>query len=103
LLLDKAKGQLSVQSLLDTLQQTMEFESSIASKFGVQVSFLLHKQDTTGSQSCFGGQLSEIFKATSHQNARPTTSITTAFAPHMGVYIDAQDKYGAAFFIHVSD
>jgi hypothetical protein len=43
-LLDKAKTQLTVPLLLDTLQQTMEFESSIATKFGVPVSALIGRR-----------------------------------------------------------
>jgi hypothetical protein len=54
-LLDKAKAQLTVPLLLDTLQQTMEFESSIATKFGVPVSALVGRRIPsflTFSDSC---------------------------------------------------
>ncbi|KAI0358545.1 hypothetical protein OH77DRAFT_1420941 [Trametes cingulata] len=72
-LLSKAGSKLTVKQLLDTLQETMEFESSIMRKFGTSVR--------------------ELLKATTPPNAtRPLKPITSAFEPHMGVYIDAQDK-----------
>jgi hypothetical protein len=36
-LLSKAKATLTVKLLLDTLNETMEFETSIATKFGLPV------------------------------------------------------------------
>ncbi|KAI0633222.1 Vps53-like protein [Trametes polyzona] len=72
-LLSKAGSKLTVKQLLDTLQETLEFESSITRKFGTS--------------------LHELLKATTPPNAtRPLKPITSAFEPHMGVYIDAQDK-----------
>ncbi|KAJ8494966.1 hypothetical protein ONZ51_g1987 [Trametes cubensis] len=72
-LLSKAGSKLTVKQLLDTLQETMEFEASITRKFGTS--------------------LRELLKATTPSNAtRPLKPITSAFEPHMGVYIDAQDK-----------
>lgn len=46
-LLSKAGSKLTVKQLLDTLQETMDFESSITRKFGTSVSYswmLSHKQ-----------------------------------------------------------
>jgi hypothetical protein len=37
-LLSKGKGTLTVKLLIDTLTETMEFEASIATKFGLPVS-----------------------------------------------------------------
>ncbi|KAI0935268.1 hypothetical protein AcV7_003755 [Taiwanofungus camphoratus] len=72
-LLSKAGSKLTVKQLLDTLQETMEFEASIARKFITS--------------------LAEILKATQPAGAsRPSKTISSAFEPHMGVYIDAQDK-----------
>ncbi|KAI9067270.1 hypothetical protein FKP32DRAFT_1673066 [Trametes sanguinea] len=72
-LLSKAGSKLTVKQLLDTLQETMEFEASITRKFGVS--------------------LRELLKTTTPPGAtRPSKPITSAFEPHMGVYIDAQDK-----------
>ncbi|OSD06968.1 hypothetical protein PYCCODRAFT_1431153 [Trametes coccinea BRFM310] len=72
-LLSKAGSKLTVKQLLDTLQETMEFEASITRKFGVS--------------------LRELLKTTTPPGAtRPLKPITSAFEPHMGVYVDAQDK-----------
>ncbi|EIW62635.1 uncharacterized protein TRAVEDRAFT_160554 [Trametes versicolor FP-101664 SS1] len=72
-LLSKAGSKLTVKQLLDTLQETMDFESSITRKFGTSVR--------------------ELLKATTPPNAtRPLKPITSAFEPHMGVFIDAQDR-----------
>ncbi|PCH36062.1 hypothetical protein WOLCODRAFT_108133 [Wolfiporia cocos MD-104 SS10] len=72
-LLSKAGSKLTVKQLLDTLQETIEFEASMARKYATP--------------------LPEILKATQPAGAsRPLKSITSAFEPHMGVFIDAQDK-----------
>ncbi|OJT15430.1 Vacuolar protein sorting-associated protein 53 -like protein [Trametes pubescens] len=72
-LLSKAGSKLTVKQLLDTLQETMDFESSITRKFGTS--------------------LRELLKATTPPNAtRVLKPITSAFEPHMGVFIDAQDR-----------
>ncbi|KAI0744093.1 Vps53-like protein [Daedaleopsis nitida] len=72
-LLSKAGSKLTVKQLLDTLAETMEFEASVMKKYSTP--------------------LREILKATTQANAtRPPRPITSAFEPHMGVYIDAQDK-----------
>ncbi|CDO68963.1 hypothetical protein BN946_scf184782.g11 [Trametes cinnabarina] len=72
-LLSKAGTKLTVKQLLDTLQETMEFEASLTKKFGVS--------------------LRELLKTITPPNpSRPLKPITSAFEPHMGVYIDAQDK-----------
>ncbi|RDX42721.1 hypothetical protein OH76DRAFT_1362271 [Lentinus brumalis] len=72
-LLSKAGSKLTVKQLLDTLAETMDFEASVAKKYSTP--------------------LREILKATTPANAtRPAKPITAAFEPHMGVYIDAQDK-----------
>ncbi|RPD57521.1 hypothetical protein L226DRAFT_503394 [Lentinus tigrinus ALCF2SS1-7] len=72
-LLSKEGSKLTVKQLLDTLAETMEFEASITKKYSTP--------------------LREILKATTPSNAtRPPKPITSAFEPHMGVYIDAQDK-----------
>ncbi|KAI0645796.1 Vps53-like protein [Trametes meyenii] len=72
-LLSKAGSKLVVKQLLDTLQETMEFETSVTRKFSTS--------------------LQELLKVTTPANAtRPLKPITSAFEPHMGVYVDAQDK-----------
>ncbi|KAI0048281.1 hypothetical protein FA95DRAFT_1588772 [Auriscalpium vulgare] len=71
-LLSKAGKDLTVTVLLETLQQTKDFELSMAKKFGVS--------------------LQEILKATSSTPSQPIQSISAAFEPHMGVYVQAQDR-----------
>ncbi|OSX65954.1 hypothetical protein POSPLADRAFT_1177410 [Postia placenta MAD-698-R-SB12] len=72
-LLSKAGSKLSVKQLLDTLQETMEFEESMTRKYATPVP--------------------DILKATQPSGAsRPLKTITSAFEPHMGVFIDAQDR-----------
>ncbi|KAI0745870.1 Vps53-like protein [Earliella scabrosa] len=72
-LLSKAGSKLTVKQLLDTLAECMEFEASVTKKYSTP--------------------LREILRATTATTAtRPSKPITSAFEPHMGVYIDAQDK-----------
>ncbi|KAI9507909.1 Vps53-like protein [Russula earlei] len=71
-LLSKAGKELTVTVLLDALQQTKDFELSMAKKF------------TT--------PLQDILQATSPTPARPLQSISSSFEPHMGVYVQHQDK-----------
>jgi len=40
-------------------------------------------------------QVDEILKNTSATPSRPSKTISSAFEPHMGVFVDAQDKYVA--------
>ncbi|KAH9935765.1 Vps53-like protein [Fomitopsis serialis] len=72
-LLSKAGAKLSVKQLLDTLQETLDFEAYLARKYATQIP--------------------DILKATQPAGAtRPSKTISSAYEPHMGVYIDAQDK-----------
>ncbi|EMD37699.1 hypothetical protein CERSUDRAFT_136451 [Gelatoporia subvermispora B] len=72
-LLSKAGSKLTVKQLLDTLQETREFEASMARKHATPIL--------------------DILKATQPGGAtRPAKPISSAFEPHMSVYIDAQDK-----------
>ncbi|EPQ57099.1 hypothetical protein GLOTRDRAFT_137518 [Gloeophyllum trabeum ATCC 11539] len=71
-LLSKAGSALDVKLLLDTLQQTLDFEASMARKLGAP--------------------LKEILEASSPSSSRPIRPISSAFEPHLGVFVDAQDK-----------
>ncbi|KAF9241838.1 Vps53-like protein [Melanogaster broomeanus] len=70
-LLSKAGPALTVQVLLETLQQTTEFELSIAKKWITP--------------------LEEILKAASPP-ATHIQSMSSAFEPHLGIFVDAQDR-----------
>ncbi|KAF9243086.1 Vps53-like protein, partial [Melanogaster broomeanus] len=70
-LLSKAGPALTVQVLLETLQQTTEFELSIAKKWVTP--------------------LEEILKAASSP-ATHIQSMSSAFEPHLGIFVDAQDR-----------
>ncbi|KAK0462599.1 Vps53-like protein [Desarmillaria tabescens] len=70
-LLSKAGKSLNVKTLLDNLQLTADFEASMSKKWATPFPDLLAVSDLpTGS-------------------IKP---ITTAFEPHMGVFVDAQDR-----------
>ncbi|KAG9316811.1 Vps53-like protein [Chiua virens] len=70
-LLSKAGQSLTVKLLLEALQQTTEFETSIEKKWATPVY--------------------EILKAAS-PSAAQAQSMSSAFEPHLGIFVDAQDK-----------
>ncbi|KAJ7217738.1 Vps53-like protein [Mycena pura] len=67
-----SKTSLTVKTLLDNLQLTADFESSMAKKWATPFQDMLH--------------------ATAAFHSAPPKTITSAFEPHMGVFVDAQDK-----------
>ncbi|KAF8526023.1 Vps53-like protein [Hysterangium stoloniferum] len=71
--LSKAAAALSVTLLLESLQQTTDFEIFLGRKFG----------------SSYTEMLVEIAPVLGIRNPKPMSS---AFEPHMGIFIDAQDK-----------
>jgi vacuolar protein sorting-associated protein 53 len=87
-LLSKAGKDLTVTVLLDALQQTKDFELSMSKKFGASVSL---RSPGEFCSNCF--QLHDILQETSPTPARPLQSISSSFDPHMGVYVQYQDKY----------
>ncbi|KIJ68088.1 hypothetical protein HYDPIDRAFT_173763 [Hydnomerulius pinastri MD-312] len=70
-LLSKVGQSLTVKVLLETLQQTTEFELSMTKKWATP--------------------LDEILKTASHP-ATSIQSMSSAFEPHLGIFVDAQDK-----------
>ncbi|KAG9000397.1 Vacuolar protein sorting-associated protein 53 [Tulasnella sp. JGI-2019a] len=68
--LSKAAPTLTVASLLEALQLTLDFESSISSKYGVLFSDIAKLSPSTSKG----------------------TSISSVFEPHMNVFVDAQNK-----------
>ncbi|KAF8638746.1 hypothetical protein AX17_001987 [Amanita inopinata Kibby_2008] len=71
-LLSKAGSTLSVKSLLDNLQLTVEFEASMSKKWATPFKDMLN--------SAAAGQV---------QLQKP---ISAAFEPHMGIFVDAQER-----------
>lgn len=71
-LLTKIGPSLTVKSLLESIQITLEFEAAMSKKF------------VTPFQ--------DILKATDMTHSQPGQSITSVFEPHMNIFIDAQDK-----------
>ncbi|KAF9467425.1 Vps53-like protein [Collybia nuda] len=71
-LLAKAGPSLSVKTLLDNLQITSEFESTMAKKWATP--------------------FPTILSTTAGTHAQPPKSISSAFDPHMGIFVNAQDK-----------
>jgi hypothetical protein len=91
LLAKATQGQtLTVQLLLETLQQTMEFESSVAKKFGTSVSIDF---DLICTFPHLEKKMDDILRTMTSPAAKPINSISSSFEAHIGVYIDAQDKY----------
>ncbi|KAF9022041.1 hypothetical protein BDZ89DRAFT_1070968 [Hymenopellis radicata] len=70
-LLSKAGASLNVKTLLDNLQLASDFELSIAKKWATP--------------------FADILAATAPPSG-PIKSITSAFEPHMGVFVEAQNK-----------
>jgi vacuolar protein sorting-associated protein 53 len=91
-LLSKVGSSLTVKLLLDTLQVTTEFEASMAKKWATPVSILCNHVNKCYSSVSFVLQFQEILNTTSSTSSRPPQSISTAFEPHMSVFVDAQDK-----------
>jgi len=89
-LLSKAGKDLTVAVLLDALQQTKDFELSMSKKFGASVSLRRPRSWGGGRSDVF--QLQEILQATSPTPARVLQPITSSFEPHMGVYVQYQDR-----------
>ncbi|CAK5281328.1 unnamed protein product [Mycena citricolor] len=71
-LLSKMGTALSVKTLLDNLQLTADFELSMAKKWSTP--------------------FPDILKATAQSHSAPPKTMTSAFEPHMGVFVDAQDR-----------
>ncbi|KAJ8597452.1 hypothetical protein M405DRAFT_454042 [Rhizopogon salebrosus TDB-379] len=71
-LLSKAGSTLTIKALLEALQQTIEFETSMAKKWSTP--------------------LDEILEANSPPSSAPVQLMSSAFEPHLGVFVDAQDK-----------
>ncbi|KAK2461334.1 hypothetical protein APHAL10511_006861 [Amanita phalloides] len=71
-LLSKAGSSLSVKSLLDNLQMTVEFESAMAKKWATP--------------------FKEMMNAVAATQAHLTKPISAAFEPHMSIFIDAQER-----------
>ncbi|KAI6040208.1 Vps53-like protein [Pisolithus marmoratus] len=75
-LLSKAGPSLTLTLLLETLQQTTEFEAAMSKKWATP--------------------LDEILSAASSPTA-PVQSMSSAFEPHLGIFIEAQDKQVGLF------
>ncbi|PPQ72073.1 hypothetical protein CVT26_006708 [Gymnopilus dilepis] len=71
-LLTKAGSNLTVKSLLDNLAITTEFEQGMSKKWATP--------------------FKDILKATDNPQSEPGKPISAAFEPHMGIFVDAQDK-----------
>ena len=87
-LLSKAAKDLSVMTLLDTLQQTKDFEISVSKRFGVAVRSSPYPSHT----SLILRQFKDLLHSQSSIVGATAEPISVAFEPHMGVYVRAQDK-----------
>ncbi|EIN11438.1 hypothetical protein PUNSTDRAFT_118834 [Punctularia strigosozonata HHB-11173 SS5] len=68
----EASKSLPVSLLLETLQQTLEFEASMAKKYATP--------------------FVDILKSSSPAMTKPVMPISTAWEAHLGVFVEAQDK-----------
>ncbi|KAF9523511.1 Vps53-like protein [Crepidotus variabilis] len=71
-LLTKSGSNLTVKALLDNLAVATEFELSMSKKWATP--------------------FREILKATDNPHSEPGQPISAAFEPHMGIFVEAQDK-----------
>ncbi|KAL1705298.1 Vps53-like protein [Schizophyllum commune] len=76
--LSKAAPNLTAKSLLENLELTTTFEAGLARKWATPFQEILDATNTTT------------------QGVGPRKPISSAFEPHMGIFIDAQDKALAA-------
>jgi hypothetical protein len=87
-LLAKEGPKLSVALLLECMQQCLEFELSIARKYGISVCI---KDQVHAIYIDRTSQFGEIVKK-SPNAARTTRTISSVFEKHMSVFVDAQDR-----------
>jgi hypothetical protein len=91
-LLLKAKPTLTVKLLLDNLQITTEFESGMARKWATPVRLRFRDNTVILTTMHRALQFQEILNAAAGTQAQPRSPISSAFEPHMNVFVDAQDK-----------
>ncbi len=83
--------------LLDNLQLASDFEASITKKWATPVSESASLRPVEWRVNL--SQFADILVATAPPSG-PMKSITSAFEPHMGVFVEAQNK--CAFDYHES-
>jgi hypothetical protein len=94
--LSKAAPTLTVQQLLDALQPTMEFEASMSRKYSVSVGPDLEPRLSNVPTADFrDAQLTELLTHGNPNDPRPPKPITSVFELHMGIFVDAQDRFRA--------
>ncbi|KAF8684292.1 hypothetical protein AX14_004167 [Amanita brunnescens Koide BX004] len=71
-LLSKAGSNLTVKSLLDNLQLTVEFESTMAKKWATM--------------------FKDMMSAVAANQSNASKPMSSAFEPHMGIFVDAQER-----------
>ncbi len=90
-LLAKAGSNLTVKSLLDNLQLTVEFESTMAKKWATSVSIAELTVDEETITSC--NQFKDIMSTVAVNHSYASKSMSSAFEPHVGIFVDAQERY----------
>lgn len=88
-LLTQSGSNLTVKSLLDNLQITLEFEQTMAKKWATSVSRWSINFNVRLLKIL---QFKDILKATDNPQSEPGKPMSAAFEPHMGIFVDAQDK-----------
>lgn len=89
--LNKAAPTMTVTVMLEALQQVLDFETYISKKYAMPVRHYMFSLPAVCLSIIFY-QLLDILKLTLGSTVRRPKSIATAFEPHMGVFIEAQNK-----------
>jgi hypothetical protein len=81
-----------VKVLLDTLQLVTEFEAGMSRKWGVPVSFVSFPLSISLLIIVGSAQFQQIISHTPLASNQSPKAISSAFEPHTGIFVDAQDK-----------
>ena len=88
-LLGKAGKNLTVTTLMQTLQQSLEFEAFVSKKYATPVSPCATLGNLVLSMRII--QITDLMKSCS-PNIVSANTLESAFESHMGIYVDAQNR-----------
>ena len=91
--MSKAAPTLTVQQLLETLQPAMEFEAFMSRKYSAPVCTNPYVSQSRSMSHIRDAQLTELLAHGNPNDPRPSRPITSVFETHMGIFVDAQDRF----------
>jgi vacuolar protein sorting-associated protein 53 len=97
--LTKAVPTLTAALLLESLQQTTEFESFLGKKFEIPVCDHFELVLNYFYILQYADMLIELASTVGIRHPKP---MSVAFEPHMGVFVDVQDKSVMSILLHQS-